>query len=292
MIITKLKGGLGNQMFQYATGLASALENKTTQKIDLKSYNNATRDTPRKFALNVFSITSPVAVSEEIKKVKNQDGPISKYLTLIKQKVFKQYYLDFHPEFLKTAGEKLGQKKDVYLDGSFQSEKNFIDYTEQIRQEFNFKKEIFNEQVKQLAELIQKENSVSIHIRRGDYAYDKKTNKYHGTCPVEYYEEAIKLIKEKVLNPIFYVFTDDGKWTDENFKIIPHTNISKKQLKDYEEMFLMTQCKHNIIANSSFSWWGAWLNKNSDKIVVAPKKWVNKKPNPHPNIIPATWIKI
>jgi len=292
MLINKLKGGLGNQMFQYATGFALAQKNNTVQKIDITTFDNASRDTRRKFGLNVFKITSPVALSEEIKKVRNQYGPIPKFLSLINQKVFKQYYTDFHPEFLNKISEKLNHKKDVYIDGNFQSEKNFTEFAPLICQEFTFKKEFFDDHVKQLAEVIQKENSVSIHIRRGDYVYDKKTNKYHGVCLIEYYEKAIKLIKEKISNPVFYIFTDDDKWVTENFKIIPYINVSQKHLKDHEEMFLMSQCQHNIVANSSFSWWGAWLNKNSAKIVIAPRKWVNKKPNPHPNIIPETWLKI
>jgi len=292
MLINKLKGGLGNQMFQYATGFALAQKNNTVQKIDITTFDNASRDTRIKVGLNVFKITSPVALSEEIKKVRNQYGPIPKFLSLINQKVFKQYYADFHPEFLNKISEKLNHKKDVYIDGNFQSEKNFTEFAPLICQEFTFKKEFFDDHVKQLAEVIQKENSVSIHIRRGDYVYDKKTNKYHGVCLIEYYEKAIKLIKEKISNPVFYIFTDDDKWVTENFKIIPYINVSQKHLKDHEEMFLMSQCQHNIVANSSFSWWGAWLNKNSAKIVIAPRKWVNKKPNPHPNIIPEKWIRI
>lgn len=289
MIIIKLKGGLGNQMFQYATGFALALKNKTQQKIDISNYDHVTRDTPRKFALNVFNISSPIALSEEISGVSSK-GFLSKLGNLINQKIFRNYYLDFHPDFLNKIGNKITLGKNIYLEGIFQSEKNFSEFTPQIQKEFTFKKELFDEKVKQLSEVLQKEDSVSIHIRRGDYIHDKKTNKYHGVCPIEYYQEAINLIKEKVSKPTFYIFTDDEKWVTENFPF--YTNISKNHFKDYEEMYLMSQCKHNIIANSSFSWWGAWLNKNSAKIIIAPKKWVNKRPNPHPNVIPETWIKI
>jgi len=289
MIITKLKGGLGNQMFQYATGFALALKNKTQQKIDISNYDHVTRDTPRKFALNVFNISSPIALSEEISGVSNS-GFLSKLGNLINQKIFRNYYLDFHPHFLNKIGNKITLGKNIYLEGIFQSEKNFMEFTPQIQKEFTFKKELFDEKVKQLSEVLPKEDSVSIHIRRGDYVCDKKTNKYHGVCSIEYYQEAIDLIKEKVSKPTFYIFTDDEKWVTENFPF--YTNISKNHFKDHEEMYLMSQCRHQIIANSSFSWWGAWLNKNSAKIIIAPKKWVNKKPNPHPNVIPETWIKI
>ena len=306
MIITKLKGGLGNQMFQYATGFALALKNKTQQKIDISNYDHITRVTPRKFALSVFNISSPIALSEEISGI-NNGGFLSNLGNFINQKILRNYYLDFHPDFLNKIGNKITLGKNIYLEGIFQSEKNFIEFTPQIQKEFTFKKELFDEKVKQLSDVLQKENSISIHIRRGDYVHDKKTNKYHGVCSIEYYQEAINLIKEKISQqkniahnePIFYIFTDDEKWVTETFsnkefnEIIPtYINISNNHFKDYEELYLMSQCKHQIIANSSFSWWGAWLNKNSDKIIIAPKKWVNKKPNPHPNIIPETWIKI
>jgi len=306
MIITKLKGGLGNQMFQYATGFALALKNKTEQKIDISGYDKNNGDTPRKFTLNIFNISSSIALSEEIILVR-KNNPWSKLIYLIKTKILRKYYLDFHPDLFKKINTKIENGQSVYLEGNFQSEKNFVEFAPQIRQEFTFKKEFFNDKVKQLAEVIQKENAISIHIRRGDYVNDKKTNQYHGVCPIEYYKEAIELIKEKISQqknaphnePAFYIFTDDEKWVTENFvrpeflKLIPtYVNVSKNHLKDHEEMYLMSQCQHHIIANSSFSWWGAWLNKKSDKIVIAPEKWVNKKPNPHPNIIPETWIKI
>jgi len=313
VIISALKGGLGNQMFQYAAGFSLALKNKTEQKIDISGYDDVrviNSDTPRKFALSIFNITSPIALSGEILKAKYPLGKLSKAWRFFKQRILKQNYTDYDPKLFKkitTEIEKFRStnksnqtKKDLnfYLDGFFQSEKNFSEFTTQIRQEFTFKKEFFDEKVKQLAEVMQKENSVSIHVRRGDYINDKKTNKYHGVCPIEYYEEAIELIKEKISQqknytqsePTFYIFTDDEKWVTENFP--SYINVSKNHFKDQEEMYLMSQCKHHIIANSSFSWWGAWLNKNSDKIVIAPQKWVNKEPNPHLNIIPETWIKI
>lgn len=299
MIITKLKGGLGNQMFQYATGFALAQKNKTEHKIDICAFDIKNEDTPRKFSLNILSITSPIALSEEINKVSNANNKLLILKNILNQKILKKHYTDFHQTLFKKIASKLSSGKSFYLQGLFQSEKNFLEFAPQIRKEFTFKKEFFDQKVLQISEVMQKEDSISLHIRRGDYFINKKTNKYHGLCPVEYYLSAIAYIKSKVPNPTFYIFSDDSKWVSDNFatpefqKLIPnYINISKNNFKDYEEMYLMTQCKHNIIANSSFSWWGAWLNKNSDKIVIAPKKWVNKKPNPHPNIIPEKWLKI
>jgi hypothetical protein len=308
MIITKLKGGLGNQMFQYATGFAVANKNQTIQKIDVSGYDDvrvANSETPRKFGLSIFKITSPIALSDEIAKAKYPFNILSKAWRFFKQRILKQNYTDYDPKLFKKISKEIEKYRHTkkypgfYLDGFFQSEKNFTEFAPQIRQEFTFKKEFFDEKVKQLAEVMQKENSVSVHIRHGDYLHDKKTHKYHGVLSVEYYQDAIELITEKIKEqknpakttpPVFYIFTDDEKWADENFPTF--TNISKNHLKDHEEMYLMSQCKHHIIANSSFSWWGAWLNKNSDKIVITPEKWTSTKSNPHPNIIPETWIKI
>lgn len=293
MIITKLKGGLGNQMFQYAAGFAVALQNKVSHKIDISGYDLVSIDTPRKFELGAFQITSPIALSEEIKVAKYPFGLFSKIIIFINKKVFKNHYLDFEPKLFKKIENKIKNKNSIYLDGFFQSEKNFINFEKEIRAELTFKKELLGEQVKNLAEIIKSQNSISIHIRHGDYINNKKTNKYHGVCSINYYEKAIKLISQKIDNPTFYIFSDDSNWCEQN--IIKgqknFINISKENFKDYEEMYLMGICKHNIIANSTFSWWSAWLNKNSDKIVIAPKIWTVKE-NLHKNIIPETWTRI
>ena len=119
------------------------------------------------------------------------------------------------------------------------------------------------------------------------------TNKFHGVCSLEYYANAIKNVSEKVVNPVFYVFSDDIAWVKENLKIdFPTKYVSDGILKDYEELMLMSYCKHNIIANSSFSWWGAWLNKNPEKVVVAPKQWFADESVDTSEIIPETWIRL
>lgn len=293
MIITKLKGGLGNQMFQYATGFAVALQNKVSHKIDISGYDSISIDTPRKFELGAFQITSPIALSEEITIAKYPFGLFSKAFRYFESKILKKHYLDFEPKLFKKIEGKVKNKKSIYLDGFFQSEKNFINFEKEIKTELTFKRELLDEHVKNLAEIIKSQISISIHVRHGDYINDKKTNKYHGVCSIDYYEKAIKLISQKIDNTTFYIFSDDSNWCEEN--IIKgqknFINISKENFKDYEEMYLMSLCKHNIIANSTFSWWSAWLNKNSDKIVFAPKIWTVKE-NLHKNIIPETWIKI
>lgn len=286
MIITKLKGGLGNQMFQYATGLCLAQKNKDKLLLDVSGYHDErvlNSDTPRQYRLDNFNVSSDIATNTQIQKVKNKFGILSRILRYIDQKYINNYYKDYHPNIFNKKG-------DVYLEGYFQSEKNFEKIREQLQNEFSLKNEISNNQ---LIEEIKSFQSVCIHIRRGDYVKDEKTNKVHGTCTIEYYKNAIKYISEKTDTPVFYFFSDDIDWVKENF---PIDNITMKigtdnKHEDYEELTMMSYCKHNIIANSSFSWWSAWMNQNPDKIVIAPLKWTNIASD-HRNIIPETWIRI
>ena len=134
-----------------------------------------------------------------------------------------------------------------------------------------------------------------MHVRRGDYANDPNTNKYWGTCGIEYYLEALKYITSKAGNNSMYIFifSDDIEWVKENMPLqYAATFVSSPEIKDYEELILMSQCDHHIIANSSFSWWGAWLDPKSDKIVIAPKRWTIKDEKNFRDIVPSSWIRI
>jgi len=284
-IVLKLKGGLGNQMFQYATGLAIAQKNNTEIKLDITAYENIkfTSETPRDFELSDFNISSPLASIEEVKKNKYPFGIISKSFIFLKKRILKIRYLDYHPSYINKKNIK-------YIEGYFQSEKNFMEVEDKIHKEFTLKTE--SALFLNYKEKILNSNSTSIHIRRGDYVINTRTHSYHGTCSLNYYKDAVLYIKERVQSSTFYIFSDDIEWVKENLKIENATYVSSPETRNSEELILMSLCNNNIIANSSFSWWGAWLNQNPDKIVVAPKKWVNKVPNPHPNIIPSSWIQI
>ncbi len=289
MIIVKLIGGLGNQMFQYAVGRHLALRNNTELKIDISGFEEYKL---HKYSLDAFNIKKNVATAAEISALKKyQIKPGRQWfwynrLFADKTKYFQERQFNFDPEVMKLKG-------DAYLDGYWQTEKYFKEIELLIRSDFSFilsqgKKDIT------ISELVKSSNSISVHIRRADYVTDKKSGESHGTCPIEYYEKAIELIEEKVENPHFFVFSDDHQWIKENIKIkyptmyVDHNNADT----NYQDMRLMSLCKNNIIANSSFSWWGAWLNTNSNKIVVAPQKWfVTQKMNTC-DIIPDSWIKI
>ena len=134
-------------------------------------------------------------------------------------------------------------------------------------------------QNRELSRKIESHESISLHIRRGDFVQDSKTHQFHGACSLDYYNRCIEYVSEKTNNPHFFVFSDDPHWAKENLRQDISTTIVENNsgFKAYEDLQLMSQCKHNIIANSSFSWWGAWLNANPDKIVCAPKQWFRNK---------------
>ncbi|MFH0972649.1 MAG: alpha-1,2-fucosyltransferase, partial [Patescibacteria group bacterium] len=186
--------------------------------------------------------------------------------------------------------EILKLKDDIFLDGYWQTEKYFKDIEDIIRSEFTLKTEYSNLNPELIAK-ISSCNSVSMHIRRGDYITNQNTNEFHGICFLDYYKKAINLIAEKFPNPTIFIFSDDLKWCKENIKI-KYPIVFVKGNKNYEDLIMMSKCSHNIIANSSFSWWGAWLNNNPNKIVIAPQKWLNNPNINYSDIIPSTWIKI
>jgi hypothetical protein len=284
MVTVKLLGGLGNQMFQYALGRHLSILNQTQLRLDLSSLLK--RDDTigyiyRDFELNVFNIRC------DIKKSTNRF-----------QTKFNQLFNPYNHISEGTIDDValiLNQKGNIYLDGFWQSEGYFEDIQAIIKKDFEFKSAP-NPKNQVFLEQVASSNSVSVHFRRGDYVTNPLTNQFHGVCSTEYYLSAIQLTKEKVTHPHFFIFSDDLNWVKEHIMFdAPHTFINNNSGKDsFEDMRLMANCKHNIIANSSFSWWGGWLNKNNDKIIIAPQKWfndegMNKKAK---RIIPDTWIRL
>lgn len=289
MIITRLKGGLGNQLFQYAAGLVLAKKFDEELKLDVSGFEHPSHmnsDTPRTYRLKAFAISGGVASKEEAMNARNPYGILSRLWRFFNQRILKRnVYFDYHPDYFK--------KRHNYVEGYFQSEKNFLDIEKEIRNEFTLKKEFETEFFVIQKEEIVSKNCVSVHIRRGDYVKDQKTQNFHGNCSKDYYERGMEYIQSNVADPTFCFFSDDIEWTKKEFGEHPkHLFVSNPRLEDYEELVLMSFCKHHIIANSSFSWWGAWLNTNPHKIVVTPKKWLQVDPDPQPNILPDSWVRM
>ena len=263
MIIVRVTGGLGNQMFQYA--MYKSLEKKgKLVKLDSKSFYETKKEHNGYELERIFDIKPNKPSKEDLEKFNENNINI---LDKIKRKVFgdKKFVYDTQEYVFNKNIYKL---KNSYLNGYWQSIKYFEGIEEDIRKDFQFKKVLDNKNLEILNE-IENSNSVSIHIRRGDYMTPENYNMYGCIATPKYYKKAIKLIEEKIENPTFFVFSNDMEWVKKNIDINSGDD-------SYKDMQLMSKCKHNIIANSSFSWWGAWLNANKNKIVVAPKQWINR----------------
>lgn len=251
MIISKLTGGLGNQLFQYAKGRSEATKNRTSLALDISWYKGRI---DRSYYLNNFNITAKIASKLEI--------------------IIYKYF-----------------NKKNYIVGDWQSEKYFNDISDLIKKEFVLKNQI-DKAHDELIQQIKSTDSISIHLRGGDYVVGKKSS-FHGICSPEYYSKSISYIIKNVKFPHFFIFTDDINWAKKHIKFPePYTLVSNSKNKPYEEIIFMSKCKHNIIANSTFSWWSAWLNNNPTKIVIAPKRWFANDKIDSSDIIPLSWIKM
>lgn len=287
MIIVNLKGGIGNQLFQYALGRKLAIKNNDVLKLDTAGLDRANDvgDIYRPFALGLFNTVQNVATVDEVRKLKYPYGVLSKGLRWFRFKVLRDMHMGWEPSVLLCTG-------DMYLDGFWQSPKYFEDIRDVIISDLSFKGQ-FSIPFEKYEKMIHKSNAVSVHIRRGDYASNSKVQKAYGVCSLEYYQQAIAYINNNINNPIFYVFSDDISWVKENLNFGERVEyVTGKELLDSEEMILMSICKHNIIANSTFSWWGAWLNQNENKIVIAPTPWFNTNEKYFKDLIPLSWVRI
>ena len=292
MITIRINGGLGNQMFQYATAKYLAFISNTKVLLDIDEFNTYKL---RKFELDKYDIEYI-----DIKKEKVTSNfflsPQSSFVKLLKifhfERLIKNYYLERGLFFDKKV---LELSDGVYLEGFFQCEKYFYNIREMLLKEFTLKEEL-SEYSKTIKEKLDKtKKTVSLHIRRGDYISNSTTNNIHGLCDLDYYNNAIKYLNNKLDIFDIYIFSDDILWAKENlrYKNMYFIESEDKRLA-HEDIYLMSLCDCNIIANSSFSWWGAWLNQNKEKTVIAPKKWFSdsKMQEESENIIPEKWIKI
>lgn len=271
MIIVKLMGGLGNQMFQYACGRRLSFIHKVPLLLDTRFLDDKEirqNFTVRDYELNIFKLNANIAEHRITNRFYN-----SNYISRFIRKI--SYPRIIIEEHRKLNDRVLMAPSSAYLVGYWQSEEYFKDISDIIKEELAFPEKCENDYVSELCESMKNTNSIAIHIRRGDYATNKHINSVHGLLDLDYYRKAVNLINRKIVNAKFYLFSDDPGWVSKNFvKNINAVNINHhKPVRNYVDMKLMSYCQHNIIANSSYSWWGAWLNKNPDKIVIAPQKW-------------------
>ena len=278
MIVVRIISGLGNQLFQYAVGRQLSLRNNTSLLLDTAFYGNHRL---RSFQLEHFNIPPSVLHGK---------GFLRLGLSLFRKHPFvhraysKSQQL-FFGRMKKLISEKEdwlydervdAVKKHAYLNGYWQNWRYFSHFPPAIRRELTVKEAQLTSIQKEIDEISANRFSTSLHIRRGDYVTNSYMAQLMGVQPLEYYQKAIDVIRQEIKQPFLYVFSDDLNWAKDHLKWDGPTRFIDVEngTKDYLELDLMRRCRHNIIANSSFSWWGAFLNENPDKIVVAPRRWV------------------
>ena len=281
MKIVQIIGGLGNQMFQFA--FYSGLKEKYVNvKLDTSSFGAYTHNG---FELDkVFHVEYLKASIRERIKLSYQGSEI--WIRVLR-KLLKRKKTEYVEPYLCFDENAISLSCDKYYIGYWQSYKYFTNIEAAIRGQFHFSK-VLSDKNEFIKKQMQNSNSVSLHVRLGDYVNNPA---YSNICTSAYYNKAINIIQSKVSEPKFFVFSDDTVWCKDHLKI-PNCHIIDWNNKEesYWDMCLMTYCKHNIIANSSFSWWGAWLNTNPERIVIAPGKWINDDRVQVSDIIPSDWI--
>ena len=278
-IISNIMGGLGNQMFQYACGRAIAHRLGAAFYLDLRWFNEGNRE----FMLDTFpnihhSSWEPSIVEKILRRIK----------------IYTVHYIQ-EPDYSYWQGiEHI--ISSAHLSGYWQNEKYFSNITDIIKKDFNFP-EFSSSEAENIAQKIKSFScSVSIHVRRGDYVENQEVNQVHGICSLEYYEKALQIIADKEKRALeLYIFSDDPEWIRDNFNTHGYSSIivdiPQHKKAPFHDMHLMSLCRHHVLANSSFSWWGAWLSDNNG-ITIAPRRWFAEKTMSHHNPSPETWIII
>ncbi len=294
MIIARIIGGLGNQMFQYAAGRALSLANDCPLKLDISGFESYALHNG--YELDIFNIEAEIAGRKDISSLTGSQVRLARILRqklgFSKRSHRIEREFSFDPCFFDIV-------QPAYIDGYWQSYRYFESHAAQIRKELSFKKPLSGKNL-EISGHVAQTSSVGVHIRRGDYITNPAFAKVHGFLGVDYYVKAVRLIRETIPSPIFVVFSEDIAWARENLQLGQDAVFVSHNtgMSSYEDMRLMSMCKHNIVANSSFSWWAAWLNNNPDKMVVYPSNWLAGRKAVQDyerfmeDLIPPTWIMV
>lgn len=294
IVIVCLAGGLGNQLFQYAAGRALAEVCGAQLLLDTSAYQYERLG--RQYRLDRFCIRAELVSPEDVDRLTWRERRdlfsrawrrvVEPMLPRIWRRVFVDQELGYDSAFLRI-------RRSVVLQGYWQNEKYFADIAPMIRREYQLRDDPDYRNAHML-NLIGSTASVSLHVRRGDYVSNPHTNAVHGVCEVEYYCDAMKFISERIGASHYFVFSDDPEWARANLcfngpvTFVQHNGAER----DYEDLRLMSACRHHIMANSSFSWWGAWLAERPGQVVVAPKVWFQDPRRCARDLIPERWERI
>lgn len=282
MIIVAIMGGLGNQLFQYAVGRALSYKFGYDLVLDTRWFKNNQTVTQRKYKLHHYPITARLLNKQEKKWAMLNEHPFLRQLSINLCR-WKYYY---ERDTYVFDEQVLHLPDNNYLYGYWQSYKYFEEINDIIRQEFNLLTPM-GDMDNKTAEKINDTNAISLHIRRGDYLLKPIER---GLCSLAYYQKAVDFLNQRVEAPHYFVFSDDHEWVIKNLKIPAQTTyiIHNNEENAFQDLRLMSLCRHHIMANSSFSWWGSWLNHKQGKIVIAPNRWLGK--NATADLIPSNWI--
>ena len=280
MIIIRREGGLGNQLFQCALGLHLSRKHNTKLKFDMTWLNQNKFTYEAVYGLNDFGVNFELINSDELKfnTEKNLVYFRGRHLTIVGERLSS-----FNPEILDTPD-------NIFLHGYWQSYKYFEDSADFVREKLIFKGQLDKISTFWKEQIEATECAVSLHIRRSSYMRPA-FRKHAGILSLEYYKDCVDIIKEHCPNLTIFVFTNDLDWARQNLRLGVATKFVEGCERDVDELYLMSLCKHNIIANSTFSWWGAWLNPKPDKMVLAPAKWHQDNWGGD-TVIPEEWIKV
>lgn len=284
MIIIELQGGLGNQMFQYAAGKSLATERNTNVLIDKRWYENTDQNGEsdvRKYELNIFKLKQDFY---------SHDKRSARWRIFNRRTEFddQDSPYEYHKDFFLLPREST-------IRGYYQNAQYFIKHQSIIRKDFEWKNALSKTDNEVYKKIKSAKCSIAVHVRRGDYAKSKINKDYFGLLDMGYYSKAIQIMKSKYNNPTFFIFSNDSAWCDKQFGMLPEafvvkydgeTNSSESGLR------LMSLCDNHIIANSSYSWWSAWLSKNNNKVVIAPKNWVKSNKVESSNVALREWLRV
>lgn len=285
LVSVAVYGGLGNQLFQYAVGRALAERNSSKLQLDLRHFESKRAFS---YGLDNFNIDAVVGNDRSLPPSKQDRLRYLAWRYLSKNpQMVREKNLSFDPTILEAKGS-------LYLQGYWQSYRYFAEISEQIGRELTWVNppSDLNES---MLNRIRSGPSIALHVRRGDYVTNPQANQFHGTCPPHYYRIGVQQIIEQIqCKPTVFVFSDDLQWAVENI----HTDCESVFVSHndsraaHEDLRLMSACQHQVISNSTFSWWAAWLNRNPQKLVVAPARWFAASKARNEDLIPENWIRI
>jgi hypothetical protein len=296
MIVVRLMGGLGNQMFQYALGRRLATERRTELKLDLHFLldrrpveNFVFRD----YALDVFKLTAKLARDADLKRIVSP--PAGRWERAWDRLTRGDPFVTLREKQAFVVDENvLRAPRNAYLIGYWQNEKYLAPIARTLRNEFTFRRRLDGVCLP-LAERLMFSNAVCLNVRRTDYVSNPDANAFLGVCGLDYYNRAVQVIASRVPDPEVFVFSDDVEWCKGHIRLDYPTTIVTHECagqKFDHYLHLMTLCKHFVIPNSTFGWWAAWLCTYGPKIVVAPGKWVNDSAVDTSELTPAGWWRI